>query len=97
MWKSSLALKGFWALTGEQWIKKGESAFGQVFTSKTGNESLDFPGKRGAKNHTIPRDPCILAAWVGGAEGGGGEEEEEVHEKKTNEKLGKMLFTLSSD
>lgn len=32
LWKSSLALKGFWALTGEQWVKKGESAFGQVFT-----------------------------------------------------------------
>lgn len=25
------------------------------FTSKPGSESLDFPGKRGAVNHTIPR------------------------------------------
>lgn len=54
------------------------------FTSKPGSESLDFPGKRGATNHTIPRGLFILAAWVGGVDGGREERaEEEAHGKKT--------------
>ena len=68
------------------------------FTSKPGGESLDFPGKRGATNHTIPRGLFILAAWVGGMDRKREEiAEEEVHGEKINEKLGKMLFILSSD
>lgn len=53
------------------------------FTSKPGGESLDFPGKRGATNHTIPRGLFILAAWVGEMDREREEmAEEEVHGEK---------------